>query len=108
MKEQRHVIWSNRDLNYEDWRDDLEAEYPALSEDARMALMYELNLDGIPAMGRSGPEISGTACTASWTISPGMWIRTATCAAMRSITMARITICIGSTRIRQHRRRSTG
>ena len=45
MKEQRHVIWSNRDLNYEDWRDDLEAEYPALSEDARMALMYELNCD---------------------------------------------------------------
>ena len=28
MKEGKHVIWSNYDLDYEDWRDDLEAEYP--------------------------------------------------------------------------------
>ena len=28
MKEERHVIWSNYGLDYEDWRDDLEAEYP--------------------------------------------------------------------------------
>ena len=25
MKEERHVIWSNYGLDYEDWRDDLEA-----------------------------------------------------------------------------------
>ena len=45
MSEDRHIIWSNYDLNYEDWRTDLEAEYPDLSEDERIALMYELNND---------------------------------------------------------------
>lgn len=45
MTEQRHLIWSNYDLDYEDWRADLEAEYPELSEDERIALMYELNND---------------------------------------------------------------
>ncbi len=45
MKEDRHVIWSNYDLDYEDWRDDLEAEYPELTEDQRIALMYEINGD---------------------------------------------------------------
>ena len=45
MSEDRHIIWSNYDLDYEDWRADLEAEYPELSEDERIALMYELNND---------------------------------------------------------------
>ena len=45
MSEERHVIWSNYDLDYEDWRDDLEAEYPDLTEDERMALMDEINGD---------------------------------------------------------------
>lgn len=27
MTEQKHLIWSNYDLDYEDWRADLEAEY---------------------------------------------------------------------------------
>ena len=45
MSEDRHIIWSNYDLDYEDWRDDLEAEYPDLSENERIALMYELNND---------------------------------------------------------------
>ena len=45
MSEARHIIWSNYDLDYEDWRADLEAEYPELSEDERIALMYELNND---------------------------------------------------------------
>ena len=45
MSEDRHIIWSNYDLDYEDWRDDLEAEYPDLTEDERMALMYEINGD---------------------------------------------------------------
>ena len=43
MKEQHHVIWSNRDLDYDDWKDDLEAEYPDLSDNERYALMYEIN-----------------------------------------------------------------
>ncbi len=42
MKDSDHLIWSD-DLDYEDWRDDLEAEYPDLSEDDRIALMYEIN-----------------------------------------------------------------
>ena len=45
MKEDRHIIWSNYDLDDEDWRDDLEAEYPELTEDQRIALMYEINGD---------------------------------------------------------------
>ena len=45
MTEQKHLIWSNYALDYEDWRDDLEADYPELSEDDRMALMYEINSD---------------------------------------------------------------
>lgn len=45
MKEGRHIIWSNYNLDYEDWRDDLEAEYPDLTEDQRIALMYEINGD---------------------------------------------------------------
>ena len=31
MTDGDHLIWSNYDLDYEDWRDDLEAEYPELS-----------------------------------------------------------------------------
>lgn len=40
MTEQKRIIWSN-DLNYEDWREDLEAEYPDMTESERIALMYE-------------------------------------------------------------------
>ena len=43
MTQEKHIIWSNYDLNYEDWRDDLEAEYPELSESERITMMYELN-----------------------------------------------------------------
>lgn len=45
MKEEKHIIWSNYDLDYEKWRDELEAEYPDLSEAERIARMYELNND---------------------------------------------------------------
>ena len=38
-----YIIWSNYNLNYEDWRADLEVEYPELSEDERISLMYEIN-----------------------------------------------------------------
>lgn len=43
MSEDKHIIWSNYALDYEDWRADLEAEYPELSEDERISLMYEIN-----------------------------------------------------------------
>ena len=44
MSDGRHVIWSN-DLDYDDWKDDLEEQYPELSENERIALMYEINGD---------------------------------------------------------------
>ena len=43
MTEQKHLIWSDYDLDYEDWRAELEADYPDLSEQERMALMHEIN-----------------------------------------------------------------
>lgn len=43
MKQDKHIIWSDMSLDYEDWRLDLEAEYPDLSEPERVALMYEIN-----------------------------------------------------------------
>ena len=43
MKRDKHVIWSNFSLNYEDWRSDLESEYPDMSEQERVDLMYEIN-----------------------------------------------------------------
>jgi hypothetical protein len=45
MNDDRHIIWSNHDLDYADWKDDLESEYPKLSEDERMEKMYEINGD---------------------------------------------------------------
>ena len=45
MSDDRHVIWSNWGLDYEDWKADLEENYPDLSEDERIALMYEINND---------------------------------------------------------------
>lgn len=43
--EEKHIIWSNYDLDYEDWKDDLEENYPELSEQERITLMYEINGD---------------------------------------------------------------
>ncbi len=31
MTDTDHLIWSNYSLDYDDWKDDLEAEYPELS-----------------------------------------------------------------------------
>lgn len=45
MSDNRHLIWSNYDLDYEDWKDELEAEYPEKTEYERMELMYEINGD---------------------------------------------------------------
>ena len=43
LKETDHMIWSNYDLNYDDWKDDLESEHPDLTENERISLMYEIN-----------------------------------------------------------------
>lgn len=39
----RHVVWGDIDLDIEDWRDDLEAEYPGISEDDLYLKMHEIN-----------------------------------------------------------------
>ena len=44
MSEQKHIIWSS-EPDYEDWRADLEEQYPDLSEQERMELMVEQNND---------------------------------------------------------------
>nr|DAP06683.1 MAG TPA: hypothetical protein [Caudoviricetes sp.] len=43
MSESDYRIWSNADLDYEEWKDWMEEEYPTLSEDERVAMMYEEN-----------------------------------------------------------------
>ena len=45
MTDDKHIILSNYDLDYENWRSDLETEYPELSEQERIDRMYEINGD---------------------------------------------------------------
>lgn len=45
MSGDEHLIWSNYALDYDDWKDDLESEYPELSDAERMELMAEINGD---------------------------------------------------------------
>ena len=40
---EKKVIWSNYNLDYKDWKDFFDDEYPELDEDNRIDLMYELN-----------------------------------------------------------------
>lgn len=42
MKDGRHIIWTDY-LDYDDWKEDLEEQYPELSENERISLMYEIN-----------------------------------------------------------------
>lgn len=43
-KQDRHIIWTNYDLDYDrDWKEDLEREFPFSSDDDRIAMMYEMN-----------------------------------------------------------------
>lgn len=41
----RRVIWGDIDLNFDDWKGDLQEEYPDLSEDELIQKMYEVNSD---------------------------------------------------------------
>ena len=43
MSKERFIVWSNLDLNLEDWRADLEEEYPDASEDDLVRKMCEIN-----------------------------------------------------------------
>lgn len=39
----KHIIWSNYNLNYEDWCADIEEYYPNLTEERRIEKMHEIN-----------------------------------------------------------------
>ena len=43
MNDSDHLIWSNYDIDYEDWREYMEEEFPNLSEDERYQKMLEIN-----------------------------------------------------------------
>ena len=43
MSKDDYRIWSNADLDYEERKDWMEEEYPTLSDDERVAMMYEEN-----------------------------------------------------------------
>lgn len=42
-QEEKHIIWSNLNLDLEDWREFLEEEYPGRTEEEYYDLMHELN-----------------------------------------------------------------
>ena len=43
--EKKHIVWSDMNLDLDDWRDDLIEQYPDASEDALISKMYEINND---------------------------------------------------------------
>ena len=43
IQEEKHIIWSNLNLDMEDWREFLEEEYPGRTEEEYYYLMHELN-----------------------------------------------------------------
>ena len=43
--EKKHIVWSDMNLDLEDWRDDLIEQYPDASEDTLISKMYEINND---------------------------------------------------------------
>ena len=47
MKEvkDRHIIWSNENLDLDDWREDLQEQYPDCSEDELYRIMCETNAE---------------------------------------------------------------
>lgn len=45
MNEKRQILWSDLHLDFNDWKDDLRAEYPELNENELIDLMYDTNSD---------------------------------------------------------------
>lgn len=45
----KHIIWSDINLDLEDWRSDLQAEYPELTEEELYGKMCEINADYLDA-----------------------------------------------------------
>ena len=136
MSKDDYRIWSNADLDYEEWKDWMEEEYPTLSEDERVAMMYEenghylederLNLDiqlsqpilvvadlGLWNGRRTGyKEIPSGNIRDSFTLittTPhGMWTRAEIFGAMTPTMTVQTTISIGYIRTMFPRRRRTG
>ena len=136
MSKDDYRIWSNADLDYEEWKDWMEEEYPTLSEDERVAMMYEenghylederLNLDiqlsqpilvvadlGLWNGRRSGykeiPSGNIRDCLYLITTTPhGMWTETETSGAMTPTMTARTIISIGCIRTIFRRSKRTG
>ncbi len=46
MKEHK-IIWSDTDLYYDSWKDDLKAEYPDMNDSELNELMYEINQNNL-------------------------------------------------------------
>ena len=133
MSKDDYRIWSNADLDYEEWKDWMEEEYPTFSDDERVAMMYEenghylederLNLDiqlsqPILVVGDLGlwngrdtkkfpAAMSGTAFTLITTTPHGMWTETEISGAMTPTMTARTTISIGCIRTMFPRHRKT-
>ena len=134
MKDSRHIIWTDY-LDYDDWKEDLEAQYPELSANERMNLMYEINgtyfqdektnLDiqlsrpilvvwdfGTAAVWgtkKLKAAISAIAFIRNGTLTTplGLWIKTAISAARRFITTAQTTTSTAPTRTAFPKRKST-
>ncbi len=76
MTETKHIVWSNIDLDLDDWYDDLHEQYPALGEEGLRDMMNELNfeyfgdeqrnLDTKPT--RSGYTFKGWATSSTATV----------------------------------------
>lgn len=47
MNEKRQILWSDLYLDFNDWKDDLQSEYPDYSEEKLFDLMYDINSDYI-------------------------------------------------------------
>lgn len=45
---EKHVIWSNRDLDLKDWRETLEENYPEMDDYGLTDMMYQANDDNLP------------------------------------------------------------
>lgn len=43
MKENKYIIWSDINLDYGDWKEELESEYPEKTDYERFTLMQEIN-----------------------------------------------------------------
>lgn len=136
MSKDDYRIWSNADLDYEEWKDWMEEEYPTLSDDERVAMMYEetgttLRTNGsiwtfnfpslfwllpIWGFGMAGARdtkkypaaISVTVFTLITTTPHGMWTETEISGAMTPTMTAQTIISIGYIRTMFPRRKRTG